>query len=167
MSDPKMTDAARMLHGEALRAFRKRMKLTLSEVGRVIGHSHGYVSRIETGQRTLSHKHVLRLANATGAEISEILPAHSPLLSDLGVGGFGNAWGGTQMIRPIAPVDQLTQDDLVAMREQLLDLLGEVDQALGTQTPEQAKVSEAVRALLVDDQTESAVPSEMLENVAS
>jgi len=74
--------------GESIRLLRKRMGLTLSQVGERTGLAVSTLSKLEKGNASLSYDKLMALSRAFGVEMSELLDAtpHAPPSEAVGYG---------------------------------------------------------------------------------
>jgi transcriptional regulator with XRE-family HTH domain len=59
--------------GAAIRSVRKRLGLTLSDVGRLTGMAISTLSKLEKGRASLSYDKLLRLSQALGVDMAQLL----------------------------------------------------------------------------------------------
>src|SRR5215468_8058084 len=74
--------------GESIRLLRKRLGLTLSQVGERTGLAVSTLSKLEQGHASLSYDKLMALSKAFGVEMSELLDAtpHAPSSEGVGYG---------------------------------------------------------------------------------
>jgi transcriptional regulator with XRE-family HTH domain len=59
---------------DALREWRERNRLTLEELGDLVGYTRSHLSRIERGERALSAEAKVRMARRLGVPIRKLFP---------------------------------------------------------------------------------------------
>jgi transcriptional regulator with XRE-family HTH domain len=57
-----------------LKVWRERHRLTLEELGDLIGYTRSHLSRVERGERALSAEAKVRVARRLGVPIRELFP---------------------------------------------------------------------------------------------
>lgn len=60
--------------GLQIRKIREEKKLSLEELGKRIGITKGYMSKLETGQKPINLKNLHLIANALGVDVTELFP---------------------------------------------------------------------------------------------
>jgi transcriptional regulator with XRE-family HTH domain len=59
---------------DALREWRERNRLTLEELGDLVGYTRSHLSRVERGERALSAEAKVRIARRLGVQIRKLFP---------------------------------------------------------------------------------------------
>ncbi len=63
--------------GLAIKAARQARRLTLAEVGYTLGVTRQYVYAWEAGRRNPGPKHLAKLAEVLGLQVTDLLPQHA------------------------------------------------------------------------------------------
>jgi len=69
--------------GEKLRTLRQRRGLTLRQLAALLGVSNGYISRMETGNKTPNVAMLVKIANFFNADINQLVKDELELDSEL------------------------------------------------------------------------------------
>lgn len=68
-----MPDALLLAFGDAVRSFRTSLGISQEELGRRAGIDRTYIGRVERGERNVSLRNIVRIADALDVMASELI----------------------------------------------------------------------------------------------